>query len=95
MLIISNSGLTTEIVRLIELSKKMHPHIKLIALTKKQDSQLAEMADMVVLTGQTNEICPLNLTPTTSTTVMKVIGDLLVVTLMKKINFEKDMYALT
>ena len=44
-------------------------------------------------TGNPKEICPLGLTPTTSTTVMTVVGDVLVVSMMKKINFSKSDYA--
>jgi len=91
---ISNSGLTREILELVELSEKLCPEIKLIVLTKNPESSLAEMANVAILTGQTDEICPLGLTPTTSTTTMNVITDLLVITLMKKINFTKEMYAL-
>jgi arabinose-5-phosphate isomerase len=44
-------------------------------------------------TGGPEEICPLGLTPTTSTTVMTVAGDILVVLLMEKIGFTKQEYA--
>ena len=90
---ISNSGLTREILELVELSEKLCPEVKLIVLTRNPDSALAQMSNVVLLTGETTEICPFGLTPTTSTTTMNVITDLLVVTLMKKINFTKEMYA--
>jgi len=66
----------------------------IICITGKKDSPLAEESDVILWTGDTKEICPLGLTPTTSTTVMTVIGDLLVVSLMEKIAFTKEQYAL-
>ena len=50
-------------------------------------------ADCYILTGAPEEVCPLGLTPTTSTTVMTVIGDALVVLMMEKIGFNADDYA--
>jgi arabinose-5-phosphate isomerase len=44
-------------------------------------------------TGNPQEICPLGLTPTTSTTVMTVVGDLIVILMMEKIKFTKEEYA--
>ena len=91
---ISNSGLTREILELTELANNLVPDVKLIILSKNPESLLVKKADVAILTGPTEEICPLGLTPTTSTTVMTVIVDLLVVTLMKKIGFTKEMYSL-
>ena len=47
---------------------------------------LAAEANVCLLTGAPKEVCPLGLTPTTSTTVMTVMGDLLVVGTMKRIH---------
>jgi arabinose-5-phosphate isomerase len=90
---ISNSGKTRELLELDYLAHRLHPDIKFIVLTGKKDSELAEMADVVLWTGGPDEICPLGLTPTTSTTVMTVAGDILVVLLMEKIGFTKQEYA--
>ncbi|MEO0468543.1 MAG: SIS domain-containing protein [Bacteroidota bacterium] len=94
LLCISNSGQTRELLELTELARRMYPDLKLVVMTRNAESPLARAADVALLTGHTHEICPLELTPTTSTTVMKVIVDLLVVQLMEKINFTKDMYAM-
>ena len=51
------------------------------------------MSDECLFTGNPKEIGPFGLTPTTSTTVMTVVGDLLVVGMMKKIKFTKEEYA--
>lgn len=94
LLLISNSGQTREILELIEQVKSLHGDMDIIALTRNAESTLAQAADVTLLTGATEEICPLGLTPTVSTTVMTVIGDLLVVALMKRIGFTKEQYGL-
>lgn len=93
MLMISNSGKTNEIVDLVSLTKNIYPDTPLIVITGVPDSPLAGQADFVLPTGGAPEVCPLGLTPTTSTTVMTVIGDILVVSVMKAINFSREEYA--
>ena len=93
LIMISNSGKTREIIELEQLVKRLHPNIKIIGLTGSDDSPLAQFADVLLYTGNPKEICPLGLTPTTSTTVMTVVGDLLVVLLMQKIGFTKAEYS--
>jgi arabinose-5-phosphate isomerase len=93
ILLISNSGKTREIIELDQLVKNLHDDIPVIALTGNKQSPLAKLSDVCLFTGDPKEICPLGLTPTTSTTVMTVVGDLLVVSLMEKINFSKKDYA--
>ena len=93
LLLISNSGKTREIIELDQLVKNLHDDIPVIALTGNQQSPLAKLSDVCLFTGDPKEICPLGLTPTTSTTVMTVVGDLLVVSLMEKIKFSKKDYA--
>jgi arabinose-5-phosphate isomerase len=94
LLAISNSGKTREVVELEQLARRLYPHMKMILLTGNNQSDLAAKADVVLYTGGPAELCPLGLTPTTSTTVMTVAGDLLVVLLMEKIGFTKADYAL-
>jgi len=93
LLLISNSGKTRELIELVGLSKGLMPDVKYIVITSEPDSPLALNANICLLTGAPEEVCPLGLTPTTSTTVMTVIGDLLVVSVMKKIGFTNDDYA--
>jgi len=93
MLLISNSGKTREILELILLARRLRPNIKFIVITANSESQLAKEADATLLTGAPAEVCPLGLTPTTSTTMMTVIGDILVVGTMKKTNFSNEEYA--
>ncbi len=94
LLLVSNSGKTTEILQLLQLSQSIYPEIALILLTGNKDSALAQAANVVLYTGGAAEICPLGLTPTTSTTLMTIMGDMLVVLLMEKINFTKKEYSL-
>lgn len=93
MLLISNSGKTRELIELVELTDQLYPSIPIIVVTGNQDSPLAQIANMIIHTGSPQEICPLGLTPTTSTTTMTVIGDLLVVMMMKRIGFSSEDYA--
>jgi len=93
MLLISNSGRTREIIELVELARNLIPPIKFIVITSNPDSPLAKEADVCLLTGNPAEVCPLGLTPTTSTTAMTVMGDMLVVSTMKAINFTSAEYS--
>lgn len=93
LLAISNSGKTREIIELIELKNNLYPEVPVIVITSNPESPLAQKADCYILTGAPKEVCILGLTPTTSTTVMTVIGDALVVLLMDKIGFNAKDYA--
>lgn len=93
MLLISNSGKTRELLELVVLARRFHPGMQFIVITSNPESPLAEEADICLLTGAPKEVCPLGLTPTTSTTVMTVIGDILVVRTMKQIGFTYSEYA--
>jgi arabinose-5-phosphate isomerase len=93
LLLISNSGRTREIIELLELSKHLYKHIPTIVITGNAESVIARQADALLLTGNSPEIGPMRLVPTTSTTVMSVIGDILVVLTMGKIKFTKEQYS--
>ncbi|NLY22267.1 MAG: SIS domain-containing protein [Bacteroidales bacterium] len=93
LLLVSNSGKTNEILQLIELANRLVPNIPIVVITGNGNSELARKANITLLTGNPPEVCPLGLTPTTSTTVMTVIGDILVTLMMKKINFTAEEYA--
>ena len=93
LVVISNSGKTREIVELVSLARALYSIIPVVLITGNPDSDLARDADLAIFTGKPDEVCPLGLTPTTSTTTMAVIGDVLVVLLMKKIGFSAEDYA--
>jgi arabinose-5-phosphate isomerase len=93
LLVVSNSGKTREILELIHLADKLFSEIPLIVITGNPDSELAKAANVCLFTGAPEEVCPLGLTPSTSTTTMTVIGDILMVLMMKKIGFTSEDYA--
>lgn len=93
-IMISNSGKTREIIELEFLIHRIFPEMKIIGLTGNDTTELAKFSDVVLYTGHPEEICPLGLAPTTSTTVMTVVGDVLVVLMEEKIGFTKEQYAL-
>ena len=94
LLLISNSGKTREIVELTHLAHKLNPGLKFIVITGNADSPLAKEADICLHTGNPREVCPLGMTPTTSTTTMTVMGDILVVETMRKTGFTIHEYSL-
>lgn len=93
LLVISNSGKTREIIELIDLTDNLYPGIPFIVISSNPECALAQHANAFIYTGNPKEVCPLGLSPTTSTTVMTVIGDILVVSMMNKIGFTNEEYA--
>ena len=93
LLLISNSGKTREIIELVDLANKLHHGLPIIVISSNPESELAKNASAFIFTGNPKEVCPLGLSPTTSTTVMTVIGDALVVSMMNKIGFTNEDYA--
>jgi len=93
LLVISNSGKTREILELLDLKNNLYPNIPVIVITGNDKSPLWERADVAISTGGPSEVCPLGLTPTTSTTVMTVIGDVLVTLMMTRIGFTMEEYS--
>ena len=88
---ISYSGESEELIKIL-------PHIKrfevpLIAMTGDKNSTLAKYADVVLNIHVDKEACPLNVAPTSSTTLTLAMGDALAVCLMKKRNFTKEDFA--
>lgn len=92
LLLLSNSGKTREVLEFIQLAKNIYPDIKVISITGSQESELSKMSDTVLFTGGSKEIDRFNLVPTTSTTLMSIIGDILVVQLMEAIDFSREDY---
>jgi arabinose-5-phosphate isomerase len=93
LLLISNSGKTREILELVDLADNLYRDLPIIVITGNPAGELAKMADVTLFTGNPAEVCTLGLTPSTSTTTMTVIGDVLVVLMMKKIGFTSEDYA--
>lgn len=77
VLILSNSGETTELSDLIQFCRSHE--IAMIALTARASSTLAKAARIAIAYGTVKEVCPNGLAPTTSTTLSLAIGDALAV----------------
>lgn len=89
---LSNSGETDEIVTMLPYLKNRR--VQIIALVGNLGSTLARSADVVLDASVDQEACPLNLAPTTSTTVALAIGDALAMTLMQVKGLTPDDFAL-
>ncbi|MEQ6884350.1 KpsF/GutQ family sugar-phosphate isomerase [Salicola sp. Rm-C-2C1-2] len=88
---ISNSGSTGELVTILPLIKRKGA--SLISMTGKTDSQLARQAHANLNIAITQEACPMNLAPTSSTTVTLVMGDALAVALLEARGFGAEDFA--
>jgi arabinose-5-phosphate isomerase len=91
VIIISNSGETEEVKRLLPLLKKIGP--KIIALTGNKKSTLAQYSNIILDVSVKKEACSLGLAPTSSTTAMLAMGDALAVCLLDKKGFKKEDFA--
>lgn len=91
VLALSNSGSTAEIVTLLPLIKRLG--ITLISMTGNPDSPLAIAAEANLDARVAHEACPLNLAPTSSTTVSLVLGDALAVALLEARGFTAEDFA--
>lgn len=91
VILISYSGETDEVLKLIPSLKSFGNRI--IAITGGLDSTLAQNADVVLDASVSQEVCPNNLAPTTSTTAALAIGDALAVALIKARNFQPHDFA--
>ena len=80
-------------MELTHLAHNLNPSLKFIVITGNPDSPLAQPATVCLPTGHPDEVCALGMTPTTSTTVMTVIGDILVVQTMKQTGFTIEEYS--
>ncbi len=88
---ISNSGSSSEVLTLIPLFKRMQ--IPIISMTGNPNSPLAQAADVNLDISIEAEACPLDLAPTSSTTVTLVMGDALAVALLEARGFTKEEFA--
>jgi len=91
LIAISSSGESEELTKIL-------PHIKrfdipLIGLTSHKESALGKYADVFLDISVEKEACPLNTTPTASTTLTMALGDALAVALMHKKGFKKEDFA--
>ncbi len=88
---LSNSGETDEILALLPALKARE--VSIIAIVGNVNSTLSRNADVALDASVDKEACPLNLAPTTSTTVALAIGDALAMTLMQSKNLTAEAFA--
>ena len=88
VILISNSGETSELINLILYCKKLG--IPIISITSEHDSTLSRESNLNLLIPKNIEACPLELAPTSSTTCTLALGDALAVTLLKKKKFTES-----
>jgi len=88
---ISYSGESQELIQILPHLKRFD--IPLIAMARDKNSTLAQYADLFLDISIEKEACPLNIAPTTSTTLTMALGDALAICLMKKQNFQKEDFA--
>ena len=91
VLAISYSGESEELIKILPHIKRFN--VKLIAMTGNRNSTLGKYADVVLNIKVSKEACPLNVVPTSSTTLTLAMGDALAICLMKKRNFTKEDFA--
>jgi arabinose-5-phosphate isomerase len=91
LLVVSNSGETGEVVRLLELVRRLGAHI--VALTGDRESTLARHADVHLDVGVDREACSLDLVPTASTCAQMAMGDALAVACCETRGFTTEDFA--
>ena len=88
VILISNSGETSELINLILYCKKIK--VPIISITSELNSTLSRESTLNLLIPKNIEACPLELAPTSSTTCTLALGDALAVTLLKKKKFTES-----
>jgi len=88
---ISYSGESEELSQILPHIKRFN--IPLIGMTRSQNSTLGKYSDLVIDVVVEKEACPLNIAPTSSTTLTLALGDALAVCLMKARDFKKSDFA--
>ena len=88
---ISYSGESEELIQILPHLKRFN--IPLIAMARNPESTLAKYADVFLNISIEKEACPLDIAPTSSTTLTMALGDAIAVCLMKKRDFQKEDFA--
>ena len=91
ILILSNSGETKEIIEILPALKRSTANI--FTLTNNNQSTIAKAGTINLMIKADEEACPLNLAPTSSTTIALVFGDALAIALLEARGFSKDDFA--
>ena len=91
ILILSNSGETKEIIEILSALKRST--VNIFTLTNNNQSSIARAGKVNLVINADEEACPLDLAPTSSTTIALVFGDALAIALLEARGFNKDDFA--
>jgi len=91
ILVLSYSGNTDELLRVVPLMKRQG--VPILVMTGNTRSHLARQSDVVLDVSVDQEACPLNLAPTSSTTAMLAMGDALAMVLLQCRGFRREDFA--
>jgi arabinose-5-phosphate isomerase len=91
ILVLSYSGNTDELLRVVPLIKRQG--VPILVMTGNPRSNLARQSDVILDVSVDQEACPLNLAPTSSTTAMLAMGDALAMVLLQSRGFRREDFA--
>jgi arabinose-5-phosphate isomerase len=91
ILVLSYSGNTDELLRVVPLIKRQG--VPILVMTGNPRSHLARQSDVILDVSVEQEACPLNLAPTSSTTAMLALGDALAMVLLQNRGFQRKDFA--
>ena len=92
LIILSNSGESDEIIKIMPSIRRMG--LKIIGFIGNLSSTLAQRCDYIIDVNVEKEACPMNLAPTSSSTATLVMGDALAIALLKQRQFNKKDFAI-
>ena len=90
LIIISNSGNSSELIDVIHFAKKNS--VQTIGISSNKESELMRLSTYPIVLPKVNEACAIGMAPTSSTTITLVLGDAICVALMKLKKFNLDKY---
>jgi arabinose-5-phosphate isomerase len=94
LFVLSNSGKTREAIELVALSRQLIAQdLFIIVMTSNTESDLAQLADLTLSIGNAPEACSIGMAPTTSTTCMMALGDVVGMLVMEERHFTKEDFA--
>lgn len=94
LFVFSHSGKTREILEMVAISGRLYAgnKIPVIAVTSHPESELRNVSDIVLDIGDVKEVCSLGMAPTTSTTCMLAMSDVVAMLVMEEKSFTKEEF---
>ena len=90
LIIVSNSGNTSELTSMLKYANRFR--VKIIGIASKPDSLLLKSSDIKILLPKVIESDPTGMVPTSSTSLALLLGDCLATTVMHRRNFSKEKF---